>query len=65
MFAAIRASVVYHNFVRLYGSAARHAVPDHALSRFLCFHQVFQHLNNPPQPQAGYADAETRLDPLG
>jgi len=58
MFATIRASVVYPDFVGLYGSPARHAVPDHALARFLCL-QVFQHLNNPPRPQAGDADAET------
>jgi hypothetical protein len=64
MSATIRASVVYPDFVRLYGSAARHAVPDHALSRSLCF-QVFQHLNYPPQPQAGDADLETRRDLLG
>jgi hypothetical protein len=64
MFAAIRASVVYPDFVRLHGSAARHAVPDHFASRLLCF-QVFQHLNNPPQPQAGDADTETRRDLLG
>ena len=62
--ATIRASVVYPDFVRLYGSAAGHAVPDHALCRFLCF-QVFQHLNNPPQLQAGDADAEIWRDLLG
>jgi len=64
MSATIRASVVYPDFVRLYGSAARHAVPDHALSRFLCF-QVFQHFNNPPQPQAGDAGADIWRDLLG
>ena len=63
MFTATRASVVYPDFVRLYGRAARHTVPDHVVCRFLCF-QVFQHLDNPPQPQAGDADAETRGDLL-
>jgi hypothetical protein len=56
MFAAIRTSLVYPNFVRLYGRTRRHAIPDHALARFVCF-QVFQHLNNPPQPQAVDAEA--------
>ena len=64
MFAATRASVVYPDFVRLYGGAARHAVPDHVVSRLLCF-QVFQHLNNPPHSQAGDDETESLLDLLG
>jgi hypothetical protein len=64
MFGTTRASLVYPEFVRFYSGAARHAVPDHVVCRFLCF-QAFQHLNNPPQPQAGDADPETRRDLLG